>query len=199
MLWAWLDCNPDNADALTAHPDALPRLAALLSPSTLPPFREEDPEDSRDGRDTRQEIVQCAVGMWWGCSSRVSALAVRRALAAGVGDAVLALLSSGDAEGAAKAHFCASGTLAAWFVVAPAEMAGLWARAKGEAVGFVKHAVGCLLQGAGRRVHSVSHAAPCLVLVFALLPAVETNQGCAGSRRFITSAASKQPAVVAKR
>lgn len=153
MLWALLDFDPASADLLAAQPGALSRLASLVSASTLPPFREDFFDEVRDGRDVQQEMVQCAVGMWWGCSSRVSRGLVRSALQAGIGDAVHTLLGSGEAaESSAKARFCAGGLLAAWFVVAPAEMGELWGRAKGEAVSVVKAAMDCLLAGAGRRV-----------------------------------------------
>lgn len=162
MLWAWLDANPDNAEALTEHPAALPRLALLLSPATLPAFREEDPEEAqyRDGRDVRQEIVHAAVGMWWGCSSRVSRATVERAIAAGVADAVGALLSApppsvpeapAEQQQAAKVRYCASGALAAWFVVAPEAMAGVWGRFRGVAVEFVRRSMECLIAGTDRR------------------------------------------------
>lgn len=146
MLWAWLDFLPSNADLLTADTAAVRRLAALLSLRTLPPFRERDrmPDDDDRLMDARQEVVQCAVGLWWGCSSRVSAAAVERALAAGIGEGIRRLLRP-SADSSPKARFCASGTLAAWVTVAPAAMRPLWEASKKDAVSVVQTGIACLL------------------------------------------------------
>lgn len=170
-LWSAMDSEPGEADALAADPRLLASLREhIAAPQPPPPV-----DGGTDARTFARDELRCAfteallstlpflrltlasprrsvaVGGLWGSASRVSPSAARAFAAAGLGDALSALVESsshsvahhcgadkdahrggvgggGEPPASPTVAFCAAGALAGWLSVAPtdARLASLW-------------------------------------------------------------------------